>query len=75
MPYIIAKKNGKAYKWDRNRPLLSQHDIADFHRDGKAVGDCWTFLSPVTRRTVSVGACKTTTPASLWGARRKRRRR
>lgn len=75
MPYIITKKNGKPYKWDRNRPLLSQSDVADYQRDGKVVGDCWTFTSPVTRRSVTVGACARETPSNLWGARGRRRRR
>ncbi|HEV3059685.1 MAG TPA: hypothetical protein VGY48_15650 [Vicinamibacterales bacterium] len=75
MPYIIVKKNGKPYKWDRMRPLLSQQDVADFQRDGRRVGDCWTFKSPVTMRTVTVGACKTETPSNFWGARRRRKRR
>lgn len=74
MPYIIVKKNGKPYKWDRMRPLLTQSDVSDFARDGRRVGDCWTFQSPVTMRKVTVGACKTETPSHLWGARKRRRR-
>lgn len=75
MPYIITKKNGKPYKWDRMRPLLSQNDVHDFARDGARLGDCWTFTSPVTRRSITVGACKNPTPSHLWGSKRRKRRR
>jgi hypothetical protein len=75
MAYIITKKNGKPYKWDRMRPLIRGEEVAEFARDGARLGDCWTFKSPVTMRVVKVGACRNPTPAHMWGAKKRKRRR
>jgi len=75
VPYIITKKNGKRWDWPRWAKPLPSSDVADFSRDGKANGDCWTLTNVVTRRTVTVGACARETPANLWGARKAKRRR
>jgi hypothetical protein len=72
VPYIITKKNGKRWDWPRWATPLPVSEVEKFHRDGKANGDCWTLKSPVTMRSIKVGACRTTTPSNLWGARRKR---
>ena len=75
MPYIISKKNGKRWNWPSWAKPLPSSDVEKYSRDGRANGDCWTLTNVVTRRTVTVGACKRETPSNLWGAKRRRKRR
>lgn len=75
MPYIITKKNGKRWNWPTWAKPLPNSEVEKFASDGARVGDCWTLTSPVTRRSIHVGACKTPTPSNLWGSKRKRSRR
>ena len=69
MPYIITKKNGKRWDWPSWAKPLPNSEVEKFARDGARLGDCWTLVSPVTRRAIHVGACKRPTPPEFWGAR------
>lgn len=78
MPYIITKKNGKKVYNTNNAGLantvFTRDDVSNLARDPN---NCYVLVSPVTRRSIRIGgACRgKTTPANLWGARRKRQRR